>query len=166
MADGVSPRTLAAAEKLWCSTTRTNARMSQAASILVPQIQQFRSKDGDYRRFMPIAMSSAEHAEDAMTKLGGYPHSSSDAQCLTHFSRCRLVAVGLAATLLCALPANVRAQILVSGNDEKVLWDDAGQIVQLPPGKDTISFIDIADRENPKIVTSLSLENSIFGPPT
>jgi len=54
----------------------------------------------------------------------------------------------------------------VSGNDEKVLWDDAGQIVHLPPGKDTVSFIDIADRENPKIVTSVALENSIFGPPT
>jgi DNA-binding beta-propeller fold protein YncE len=102
-----------------------------------------------------------------MTKVGGRLHSSSDARCLTHFSRCRfLVAVGLAATLYCALPTNVRAQILVSGNDEKVFWDDAGQIVQLPPGKDTISFIDIADRENPKIVTSVALENSIFGPPT
>jgi len=106
-------------------------------------------------------MSSAEHAEDAMTKLGGR------ARCVTHFSRCRfLVAVGLAATVYCALPTNVRAQILVSGNDEKVLWDDAGQIVHLPPGKDTVSFIDIADRENPKIVTSVALENSIFGPPT
>lgn len=102
-----------------------------------------------------------------MTKVGGRLHSSSDARCLTHFGRCRfLVAVGLAATVYCALPTNVRAQILVSGNDEKVLWDDAGQIVHLPPGKDTVSFIDIADRENPKIVTSVALENSIFGPPT
>jgi len=54
----------------------------------------------------------------------------------------------------------------VSGNDEKVLWDDAGQPVQLPPGKDTISFIDIGNRENPKILTRIALENSIFGPPT
>src|SRR5262245_9608987 len=141
--------------------------MSQAASILVPQIQQFRSKDGDYRCLIPIAISSAEHTEDTMTKLGGCPHSSSDAQCLTHFSRCRfLVGVVLVATLLCALLTNVRAQILVSGNDEKAQWDDAGQIVQLPPGKDTISFIDIADRQNPRIVTTVALENSIFGPPT
>src|SRR5215468_11662405 len=102
-----------------------------------------------------------------MTKLRGRPHLSSDAQCLTHFSHCRfLVAVVVAATLLCAQSASVRAQILVSGNDAKVQWDDAGQIVQLPPGKDTVSFIDIADRENPKIVTSLACENSIFGPPT
>src|SRR5262245_55663456 len=124
MAEGVSPRTLAAAEKLWCSTTRTNARMSEATSILVPQIQQFRSKDGDYRRLMPVAMSSAKHAEDAMTNLEGCPNTSSHAQCLTHSSRWRfLVAVGLAATLLCALPTNLRAQILLSGNDEKVQWD-------------------------------------------
>jgi len=38
--------------------------------------------------------------------------------------------------------------------------------VQLPPGKDSISFIEIADRENPRIVTNVALENSIFGPPT
>src|SRR5439155_8708625 len=58
------------------------------------------------------------------------------------------------------------SQTLVSGNDEKVLWDDSGKQINLPPGKDTISFIDIGDRENPKILTSISLENSIFGPPT
>ena len=45
-------------------------------------------------------------------------------------------------------------------------WNDAGQPVFLPPGKDTISFIDIRDRENPKVLTSIALENSIFGPPT
>jgi len=65
-----------------------------------------------------------------------------------------------------ALPEIVSAQILVSGNDEKILWDDAGQAVLHPPGKDTISFIQIGDRESPKIVTSVALENSIIGPPT
>jgi DNA-binding beta-propeller fold protein YncE len=74
--------------------------------------------------------------------------------------------IGLTAAVFLALPAVVDAQILVSGNDEKVLWDDAGQAVYLPPGKDTISFIDIGERENPKILTSIALENSIFGPPT
>jgi DNA-binding beta-propeller fold protein YncE len=74
--------------------------------------------------------------------------------------------VGLAGALFLALPTNTGAQMLVSGNDEKVLWDDAGRAVYLPPGKDTISFIDIGDRENPKILTSIALENSVFGPPT
>ncbi|MFB9266643.1 YncE family protein [Bradyrhizobium erythrophlei] len=75
------------------------------------------------------------------------------------------IAVLVGAALL-TLPMTGGAQILVSGNDEKVLWDDAGKAVYLPPGKDTISFIDIGDRENPKILTSIALENSIFGPPT
>lgn len=72
----------------------------------------------------------------------------------------------LASAVVLALPMTAGAQILVSGNDEKVLWDDAGKAIFLPPGKDTISFIDIGDRENPKILTSVALENSIFGPPT
>jgi DNA-binding beta-propeller fold protein YncE len=75
------------------------------------------------------------------------------------------IAVLVGAAFL-ALPMTGGAQILVSGNDEKVLWDDAGKTVYLPPGKDTISFIDIGDRENPKILTSIAFENSIFGPPT
>ena len=72
-----------------------------------------------------------------------------------------------AAALLAAagFVASAGAQILVSGNDEKVWWDDAGKTLARAPGKDTISFIDIADRENPKIIASLQLENSIFGPP-
>jgi hypothetical protein len=72
----------------------------------------------------------------------------------------------LATTAFLALSTTAGTQVIVSGNDEKVLWDDAGQAVFSPPGKDTISFIDIADRENPKILTSIALENSIFGPPT
>jgi DNA-binding beta-propeller fold protein YncE len=72
----------------------------------------------------------------------------------------------LASTAFLALSTTAGTQVIVSGNDEKVLWDDAGQAIFLPPGKDTISFIDITDRENPKILTSIGLENSIFGPPT
>jgi DNA-binding beta-propeller fold protein YncE len=72
----------------------------------------------------------------------------------------------LVSTAFIALSTPAGTQVIVSGNDEKVLWNDAGQPVFLPPGKDTISFIDIADRENPKILTSIALENSIFGPPT
>ena len=72
----------------------------------------------------------------------------------------------LASAAFFALSMTAGSQVIVSGNDEKVLWDDGGQAVFSPPGKDTISFIDIADRENPKILTSIALENSIFGPPT
>src|SRR5215216_2982007 len=76
------------------------------------------------------------------------------------------IAALASAAFLLGLPTSAGTQVIVSGNDEKVLWDDAGKAVFLPPGKDTISFIDIGDRENPKILTSIALENSIFGPPT
>src|SRR5262245_15713125 len=72
----------------------------------------------------------------------------------------------LAGAMLLALSRTAGAQSLVSGNDEKVLWDDAGKAIFMAPGKDTISFIDIGNRENPKILTNIALENSIFGPPT
>jgi DNA-binding beta-propeller fold protein YncE len=72
----------------------------------------------------------------------------------------------LASAAFFALSTAAGSQVIVSGNDEKVLWDDVGQAVFSAPGKDTISFIDIGDRENPKILTSIALENSIFGPPT
>ena len=72
----------------------------------------------------------------------------------------------LASAAFFALSTAAGSQVIVSGNDEKVLWDDVGQAVFSGPGKDTISFVDIGDRENPKILTSIALENSIFGPPT
>ena len=75
-----------------------------------------------------------------------------------------IAALTSVAFLFLLMPAS--SQTLVSGNDEKVLWDDAGKQINLPPGKDTISFIDIGDPESPKILTSITLENSIFGPPT
>ena len=79
--------------------------------------------------------------------------------------RLLITAVSAAAAFF-ALPTVGSTQVIVSGNDEKVVWNEAGQAVFLPPGKDTISFIDITERENPKILTSIALENSIFGPPT
>src|SRR5260370_15537915 len=72
----------------------------------------------------------------------------------------------LVSTAFIALSTPAGTQVILSGNDEKVLWDDAGQAVYLPPGKDTISFVDIGERENPNLLTSIALENSIFGPPT
>ena len=58
------------------------------------------------------------------------------------------------------------AQLMIIGNDEKVSWDDAGKPVFSAPGKDTVSIVDISNREAPRIVASLPLMNSIFGPPT
>ncbi len=58
------------------------------------------------------------------------------------------------------------AQLMIVGNDEKVTWDETGKAVFLAPGKDTVSIVDISNREAPRIVASLPLMNSIFGPPT
>src|SRR5215216_6174915 len=77
----------------------------------------------------------------------------------------RFIGIAIAGAALAIWASSVGAQVIVSGNDTKVWWD-AGKVIQRAPGKDTISIIDISDRENPKIVTNLELQNSIFGPPT
>ena len=65
-----------------------------------------------------------------------------------------------------ALPGAAGAQLMIIGNDEKIGWNDAGAPVLSAPGKDTVLVVDIATPESPKIVASLPLMNSIFGPPT
>src|SRR5207247_2259645 len=68
--------------------------------------------------------------------------------------------------VLALAPRQAPAQLMLVGNDEKVTWDDAGKPVFLPPGKDTVSVVDISNREAPRILVSLPLMNSVFGPPT
>jgi DNA-binding beta-propeller fold protein YncE len=59
-----------------------------------------------------------------------------------------------------------KRELMIVGNDEKVSWDEAGKQMFLPPGKDTVSVIDIGtDPLAPKIIANLPLMNSIFGPP-
>src|SRR5207245_10566555 len=67
---------------------------------------------------------------------------------------------------LALAPRSAHAQLMIIGNDEKVTWDDAGKPLFLPPGKDTVSIVDISNREAPRILASLPLMNSVFGPPT
>jgi DNA-binding beta-propeller fold protein YncE len=73
---------------------------------------------------------------------------------------------------LCALACGLilaagvaRAQLLVTGNDEKVWFDETGKTVNQPPGKDTVSIIDIHDPIKPRILANLPLMNTIIGPP-
>jgi len=61
-------------------------------------------------------------------------------------------------------PANA-APFMIVGNDEKLLWDDDGKPVLLPPGKDSVLIVDLANPEEPKIVADLPLKNSVIGPP-
>src|SRR3990172_319716 len=64
------------------------------------------------------------------------------------------------------LPCAAMAQLMIMGNDEKFTFDDAGGVIFSAPGKDTVSIVDISNREAPRIIANLPLMNSIFGPPT
>ncbi|MGZ3523868.1 MAG: YncE family protein [Thermodesulfobacteriota bacterium] len=67
--------------------------------------------------------------------------------------------------LLIVFPLAASAQLMIIGNDEKVTWDDAGKLVLMGAGKDTVSIVDISMPESPRIVSNLPLTNSVFGPP-
>jgi DNA-binding beta-propeller fold protein YncE len=68
--------------------------------------------------------------------------------------------------VLCIGAVSARAQFLISGNDEKLLWDENGKVLTLPPGRDTVSIIDIRNRVEPRVIANLTLTNTIAGPPT
>ncbi|HYM01550.1 MAG TPA: beta-propeller fold lactonase family protein [Stellaceae bacterium] len=71
----------------------------------------------------------------------------------------------LAAAALLGVSAAARAQLIISANDEKISWDANGKLVNGPPGKDTVSIIDIRERKHPRIVANLPLMNTVVGPP-
>ena len=73
-----------------------------------------------------------------------------------------LVVLTLALT---AWPRPALADLMIIGNDDKVVFDADGNRAFVAPGKDTISVVDITNREAPKILISFPLMNSIFGPP-
>jgi DNA-binding beta-propeller fold protein YncE len=77
----------------------------------------------------------------------------------------RFLTLSAAVGTLLALAGGARGQLLITGNDEKVSFDEAGKTVTHPPGKDTVSIIDIRDPTKPRIVANLPLMNSITGPP-
>ena len=59
----------------------------------------------------------------------------------------------------------VAKPFMIVGLDEKILWDDDGKPILSPDGKDQVLIVDLANPEDPKIVASLPLKNSIVGPP-
>lgn len=83
--------------------------------------------------------------------------------------RLMVAAVSLAVLAGCAgmQQSDGKRELMIVGNDEKASWDAAGKLVLLPPGKDTVSVIDIGtDPLAPRILANLPLMNSIVGPPT
>jgi DNA-binding beta-propeller fold protein YncE len=72
---------------------------------------------------------------------------------------------GLVLLATAAIPAWA-APYMVVGNDEKPGTDAQGKPIVNPTGKDTVLIVDLAKPEDPKIVATLPLENSLVGPPT
>jgi DNA-binding beta-propeller fold protein YncE len=75
-------------------------------------------------------------------------------------------AIGLAACTTAPMQAG-KPEYMVVGIDNKTTWGTDGKLQLSAPGKDVVTIIDIGtDPANPKIVATLPLANSIFGPPT
>ena len=74
-------------------------------------------------------------------------------------------AASLALLATTAIPAGA-APYMIVGNDEKPGTDAQGKPVVNPTGNDTVVIFDLAKPEDPKVVATLKLENSIVGPPT
>jgi DNA-binding beta-propeller fold protein YncE len=83
----------------------------------------------------------------------------------------RVVAVAATAlvsiwTLAATMPSG-KAEYMLVGIDNKVVFGDDGSLQLKPPGTDLVAVVDIgSDPENPKIVAKLPLMNSVVGPPT
>jgi DNA-binding beta-propeller fold protein YncE len=79
----------------------------------------------------------------------------------------RYLGFALATTMLCSAGFNCATAkpFMIVGLDEKVTWDDDGKTVLAMPGKDSVLIVDLANPEDPKIVATLPLENSVVGPP-
>ena len=82
--------------------------------------------------------------------------------------RSLVIAIGVLALAGCAdMSARPgKRELMVVGNDEKQSWNDAGQAIFGPMGRDTVSIIDIGtDPLAPRILVNLPLANTIAGPP-
>jgi YVTN family beta-propeller protein len=75
-----------------------------------------------------------------------------------------LLGIGLTAGL--GVPsAPALAQHIIVGIDNKVSWDADGKMITSSAEKDAVVILDIKNREKPRLVTTLPLVNSVFGPP-
>jgi WD40 repeat protein len=72
-----------------------------------------------------------------------------------------------AAILLCGSSFDIAhaKPFMIVGIDQKVLWDGDGKPIMSLPGKDSVVILDLANPENPTVVATLPLKNSVVGPP-
>jgi len=72
-----------------------------------------------------------------------------------------------AAVFVLALASGMaRAQLMIVGNDEKIVFGADGKAVIQAQGKDTLSIVDMSKPAALRIVATIPLDNSIVGPPT
>ena len=78
------------------------------------------------------------------------------------------VATALLAACSTAMPSvSGKPELMLVGVDTKAVFADDGALNNVAPGKDVVTIVDIGtDPAHPRIVASLPLMNSIFGPPT
>ena len=79
-----------------------------------------------------------------------------------------LVAAAFSVLVACTTTAPPgKPEYMLVGIDNKVTWGADGKLRNGAPGTDAVTIVDIGtDPANPRIVVSLPLMNSIFGPPT
>ena len=82
-----------------------------------------------------------------------------------HFNHRMGIALGVAVLACSSLNAVSAKPFMIVGLDEKITWDENGKAVLTPDGKDAVLIVDLANPEDPKIVASLPLKNSVIGPP-
>jgi DNA-binding beta-propeller fold protein YncE len=75
-------------------------------------------------------------------------------------------AVLLIAACATTTPTPGKPEYMLVGIDQKVMFKDDGNLQMSAPGKDLVTIVDIGtDPARPRVVASLPLMNSIFGPP-
>lgn len=72
----------------------------------------------------------------------------------------------LAGMLPLLVPGAMAAEIMAIGIDRKFTFDKMGKRQALEPGHDEVVFFDLKDPAKPEMIGSVTLENSIVGPPT
>jgi len=81
---------------------------------------------------------------------------------------CRTSLLTLAAAIWlcgsCFDPSHAKPFMIV-GIDQKASWDDDGKLLLAAPGQDKLLIVDLANPEQPSIVATLPLKNSVVGPP-
>lgn len=78
----------------------------------------------------------------------------------------RLAAYAAAAAACIGPASTAHAQLMIVGNDQKPGLDSEGKPTQAPPGKDTVSIIDMSKPATPRIVATIPVDNTVIGPPT